>query len=230
MSSEIAEAVAPCYGSSVNIDGMKHPAIVLLCLLLAACSTPTETKKEEAPAPKKATVPNPNNTPDVYKVKFVTSKGPFVVEVHREWAPRAADRFYELVKDKYYNDARFFRVVSNFVAQFGLAATPAMTKKWDKAIDDDPVLHTNARGTITFATPAPNSRTAQVFINLRSNQTLDDQKVAAFGQVVEGMDNVEKIYTKYGEEPDQQEITLRGNAYLKSKFPLLDYIRTATIL
>lgn len=221
--------VAPDFQHSVNIDGMRHLATACLCLTLAACSTTTETKKEE-PAPKKAAVPNPNNTPEVYKVKFVTSKGQFVVEVHRDWAPRAADRFYELVKDKYYNDARFFRVVPNFVAQFGLAASPAMTKKWDKAIDDDPVLHTNARGTLTFATPAPNSRTAQVFINLRSNQTLDDQKFAAFGQVVEGMDNVEKIYSKYGEEPDQQEITLRGNAYLKSKFPLLDYIRTATIL
>lgn len=210
---------------------MRHYAIVCLCLLLASCSTQTEPKKEEAPAaPKKAAVPNPNGTPDVYKVKFVTSKGPFVVEVHRDWAPRAADRFYELVKDKYYNDARFFRVVENFVAQFGLAATPAMTKKWDKSIDDDPVLHTNGRGTLTFATPGRNSRTAQVFINLRSNQTLDDQGFAAFGQVVEGMETVEKFYGKYGELPEQSEITQRGNAYLKSKFPLLDYIRTATIL
>jgi len=208
---------------------MKPYAIALACLALAACSAP-EPKKEAAPAPVKKVVPNPNGTPEVFKVKFVTSKGPFVIEAHRDWAPRGVDRFYELVKDRYYNEARFFRVVPNFVAQWGLAATPAMTKKWDKPIDDDPVEHTNARGTVTFATPGPNSRTTQLFINLRSNQILDDQKFAAFGQVIEGMENVEKIYNKYGDTPDQQEITKRGNAYLKGAFPLLDYIKTATIL
>ena len=208
---------------------MKRHAIACLCLLLAGCST--EPKKEAAaPEPQKKTVPNPLGTPDVYKAKFVTTKGPFVIEVHRDWAPRAADRFYELIKDGYYNNAAFFRVVPNFVAQWGLAASPAITKKWDKAIDDDPVAHTNSVGTVTFATAGRNSRTTQVFINLRSNQTLDDQGFAAFGKVIEGMDNVAKIYSKYGDTPDQEEITRRGNSYLKSKFPLLDYIRTATIL
>lgn len=209
---------------------MKRHAIACLCLVFAGCSTQPEQKKEAA-APQKKSIPNPLGTPDVYKVKFVTSKGPFIVEVHRDWAPRGADRFYELVKDGYYNDARFFRVVPNFVVQWGLAANPAVTKKWDKLIDDDPVAHTNSRGTVTFATPGPNSRTAQVFINLRTNQTLDGQKFAAFGRVVEGMDDVvDKLYSKYGEKPDQQAITRRGNSYLKSAFPLLDYIKTATIL
>ena len=111
-----------------------------------------------------------------------------MIEVHREWAPLGADHFYELVKAGYYNDARFFRVVPKFVAQFGLAATPALTKQWDKSLDDDPVGHTNSRGTVAFATAGKNSRTTQVFINLRSNQVLDDRGFAAFGQVVEGMD------------------------------------------
>ena len=204
----------------------KRHAVASLCFLLAACSTPPEPKKEVT-APKPT---NPLGVPEVYKVKFVTSKGPFVVEVHREWAPRGADRFYELVQDHYYDDARFFRVIPNFVAQFGLAASPAITKKWDKSIDDDPVGHTNGLGTVTFATAGRNSRTTQVFINLRSNQSLDNQGFAAFGKVVEGMDTVEKLYSKYGDAPDQDAITRRGNSYLKSSFPLLDYIKTATIL
>src|SRR4030081_3630819 len=123
---------------------MKRYAATLACLLLAACSTQPEPKKEAA------TPPAPAGAPSVYKVQFVTNKGPFVVEVHRDWAPRGADRFYELVKAGFYNDARFFRVVPNFVVQFGLAASPAMTKQWDKTLDDDPVGHTNSRGTITF--------------------------------------------------------------------------------
>jgi peptidyl-prolyl cis-trans isomerase A (cyclophilin A) len=206
---------------------MKRYAAAIGFLLLAACSTQPEPKKEAA-APKPAAPPG---APAVYRVKFVTSKGPFVVEVHRDWAPRGADRFYELVKAGFYNDARFFRVVPNFVVQFGLAASPAVTKQWDKALDDDPVGHTNSRGTMTFATAGKNSRTTQVFVNLRSNQMLDDRGFAAFGQVVEGMDTVvDKLYSKYGEDPDQDAITSRGNSYLKSSFPRLDYIKTATIL
>ena len=209
---------------------MKRPAVACLCFLLAACSTEPEPKKEAATAETKARAANASGVPDVYKVKLVTSKGPFVIEAHREWAPRGADRFYELIQDHYYNDARFFRVIPTFVAQFGLAASPAMTKKWDKSIDDDVVGHTNGVGTVTFATAGRNSRTTQVFINLRSNQTLDDKGFAAFGKVIEGMDVVEKLYSKYGDAPDQDAITRRGNSYLKSSFPLLDYIKTATIL
>jgi peptidyl-prolyl cis-trans isomerase A (cyclophilin A) len=206
---------------------MHRAVLAIVCLALAGCSTQPEPKKE-AVAPKP---PNPLGVPDVYKVKFITSKGPFVIEVHRDWAPRGADRFFELVKAGYYNDARFFRVVPKFVAQFGLAATPAMTKEWDKTIDDDPVGHTNSRGTIAFATVGRNSRTTQVFINLYSNQTLDDKGFAAFGRVVEGMEEVvDKLYSKYGEAPEQDSITKRGNSYLKSSFPRLDFIKTAAIL
>ena len=202
-------------------------SIIVAVLLLAGCSGAPEPKKEAA-APKPART---SGAPDVYKVQFVTSKGLLVIEVHREWAPIGADHFYELVKAGYYNEARFFRVIPQFVAQFGLAATPALTKQWDKSLDDDPVGHTNSRGTVAFATAGKNSRTTQVFINLRSNQALDDRGFAAFGQVVEGMDTVvDKLYSRYGEAPDQDAITQRGNSYLKSKFPLLDYIKTATIL
>jgi len=201
--------------------------VALASLVLAGCSTAPEPKKEAA-APKPA---RRSGAPDVYRVKFVTNKGPVVIEVHREWAPLGADRFYELVKAGYYNEARFFRVVPKYVAQFGLAATPAMTKQWDKSIDDDPVGHTNSHGTIAFAKTGRNSRTTQVFINLRSNQILDDQGFAAFGQVVEGMEEVvDKLNSQYGEAPDQDAITHRGNSYLKSRFPRLDYIKTATIL
>ena len=209
-------------------DMKSPPLAVFSCLLLTACSP--EPKKETAVPEKKPAIANPNNVPGVYKVKFVTSKGPFIIEVQREWAPRGADRFYELIKENYYKDARFFRVIPNFVAQFGIASTPAMTKKWDKAIDDDPVAHTNSAGTVTFATAGRNSRTAQVFINLRSNQTLDDRGFAPFGKVVEGMDVVEKLYSKYGDNPDQEAITRQGNSYLNSKFPRLDYIRSTKLL
>jgi cyclophilin family peptidyl-prolyl cis-trans isomerase len=206
----------------------RAPAAVFLSLLLTACSP--EPKKEAAVPEKKPVIANPNGVPDIYKVKFVTTKGPFVIEVHREWAPRGADRFYELIKENYYKDAKFFRVIPNFVAQFGLASTPAMTKKWDKSIDDDPVAQTNSVGTVTFATAGRNSRTTQVFINLRSNQALDDRGFAPFGKVVEGMSVVEKLYSKYGDNPDQELITSRGNGYLNSKFPLLDSIRSAALL
>ena len=206
---------------------MFRSVVALAGLILAGCSSVPEPKKETA-APKPART---SGAPDVYKVKFVTSKGPFVIEVHREWAPLGADRFYELVKAGYYNEARFFRVVPKFVAQFGLAATPAMTKQWDKSINDDPVGHTNSRGTVAFATAGKNSRTTQVFINLRSTQILDDKGFAAFGQVVEGMEAVvDKLNSQYGEAPDQDAITQRGNSYLKSSFPHLDYVKTAAIL
>src|ERR1035438_2329634 len=183
---------------------MKRYVVALFSLALAACSTAPEPKKEGAAPPKIA--PSTTGAPDVYKVKLVTSKGPVAIEVHREWAPRGADHFYERVKAAFYDQARFFRWVPNFVVQFGLAASPAMTKKWETMIDDDPVGHTNIRGAVAFAKIGKNSRNTQVFINLRTNQTLDDQGFAAFGMVVEGMDAVQKLYGKYGEKPDQEKI------------------------
>lgn len=198
---------------------------------MAACSNSPKTDNSvEVPSPSVAAKPViPEAPAKTFKVRFATSKGPFVVEVHPDWAPVGANRFEELLKAKYYNGARFFRVVPNFVIQFGLAASPAMTKKWDKAIKDDPVKQTNRLGSLAFATMGPETRTAQVFINLRSNQSLDDKGFAPFAQIVEGMDVVEKIYAGYGELPDQEQITKRGNVYL-SRFPKLDYIKTATVL
>src|SRR6266849_2783388 len=208
---------------------MNRHVIALLCLLFVGCGTPPKKEAAETEPEKKAPA-SPVGAPELFSVKLETSKGPIVIEVHRDWAPRGADRFYELVKDGYYNDARFFRVIPNFVAQFGLAATPAMTKKWAKSIDDDPVAHTNVVGTVTFATAGRNSRDAQVFINLRSNQSLDSQGFAPFGKVSEGMPVVEKLYSKYGDAPVQEALTRRGNSYLKSSFPRLDFIKSATIL
>lgn len=207
-------------------------------LFASACSRQpsTETKTEAPPKSQaaeaessKAEPAKAARIPDIFQAKFETSKGDFIIEVHRDWAPLGAERFYELVQDGFYNNARFFRVVPNFVVQFGLAADPAMTKKWDKQIPDDPVLRTNGLGSVTFATAGPNTRTTQVFINLRSNQFLDNQGFAPFGRVIEGMEVVQRIYSGYGERPDQGEITARGNAYLTAHFPNLDYIRRATI-
>ncbi|MCL4402348.1 MAG: peptidylprolyl isomerase [Acidobacteria bacterium] len=226
----------------------KHNSLIPLTLaglvLLAACSSQPPAKQAEqeraasqppaaqqAPEAKPAAEPaKPETSPaNTYRVKLDTSAGPIVIEVRRDWAPLGAKRFEELVKSGFYNQARFFRVVPNFVVQFGLAADPGTTRKWDRKIKDDPVLQTNKLGSVTFATAGPNTRTSQIFISLRNNQFLDSQGFAPFGQVVEGLENVQKIYAGYGEQPDQEAITNRGNAYLKASFPKLDYIRKATL-
>jgi cyclophilin family peptidyl-prolyl cis-trans isomerase len=206
------------------------PAIGIL--FLAACSRSPETAKkaeERASAPVKETPAEPKEA-NTYKVRFETSKGNFVVEVHPDWAPLGAKRFQELVQAGFYDGARFFRVVPNFVVQFGLASEPRMTKKWDVAIKDDPVKRTNGLGTLAFATMGKDTRTSQVFINLRSNQTLDDRGFAPFARVIEGMNVVESLYSGYGERPEQDAITRNGNAYLEKNFPKLDYIKFAKVL
>lgn len=174
---------------------------------------------------------HPAPAPATFRVLFTTSKGPFTVDVHRDWAPHGADRFYELVKDGFYNRNRFFRIVPNFIVQWGIAGDPAVQAKWrDKAIPDDPVMQSNKTGTITFAkTSEPNSRTTQLFINLKDNPGLDTMGFAPFGQVISGLNVVESLYAGYGEMPDQNQIQTQGNAYLQSQFPMLDYIETATI-
>jgi peptidyl-prolyl cis-trans isomerase A (cyclophilin A) len=180
--------------------------------------------KLQNPAELKATAP------DTYKVKFDTSAGVFVVEVHRASAPKGADRFYNLVKNGFYDECRFFRVVPGFMVQFGINGNPAIQQHWVNAnIPDDPVKGTNKRGTISFATRGPNTRTTQVFINFGDNGGLDRQGFAPFGEVVSGMDVVDKINAQYRERPNQGEIQSNGNAYLNKAFPKLDYIKTATI-
>jgi len=169
--------------------------------------------------------------PASYKVNLDTSKGLIVIDVHRDWAPIAADRFYNLVKNGFYDDARFFRVVPNFMVQFGMNADPAVTKVWSGVpMKDEPTKQGNKKGYVTFArTSAPNSRGTQLFINYKDNNFLDAQGFAAFGEVSKGMDIAESITSQYGEKPNQGEITSSGNAYLTKEFPKLDFIKTATI-
>jgi peptidyl-prolyl cis-trans isomerase A (cyclophilin A) len=174
--------------------------------------------------------------PEVYEVKFATTKGDFVIRVTREWAPQGADRFYNLVLSHFYDEASFFRVLPGFVVQFGLNANPQISRVWQTAnFKDDPVKQSNRPGFITFATAGPNTRTTQVFINLGNNAQLDSMGFAAFGEVTEGMDVVRQLYSGYGEGapsgrgPDQGSVSSQGKAYLDKDFPKLDSIKTATI-
>jgi peptidyl-prolyl cis-trans isomerase A (cyclophilin A) len=169
--------------------------------------------------------------PAVYNARFDTTAGVFVVQVHREWAPKGADRFYNLVKYGYYDDTRFFRVLPGFMVQFGINGDPSIQSAWvDANITDEPVKESNKRGYITFAKAAmPDTRTTQVFINFADNSRLDAMGFAPFGTVISGMEIVDKINAEYRQNPDQGRIQSHGNAYLTQAFPRLDYIRKATI-
>jgi cyclophilin family peptidyl-prolyl cis-trans isomerase len=196
--------------------------IIPILLILAACSS----KQTPAPAPTKA-----GPAPAEFKVKFDTSKGAFIVEIHRDWAPHGADRVYELVVNKFYDDARFFRVVRNFVVQWGIHKDPDIEALWRQLqIVDDRVTQSNLRGFVTFATAGPNTRTTQVFVNLRNNSQLDGQGFAPFGKVTDGMDVVDRMYGSYGEQVPQGMIERQGNQYLETNWPQLDYIRTARVV
>jgi len=175
--------------------------------------------------------------PETFKVQFNTTKGKFTVAVTRSLAPNGADRFYNLVRSGYFTDVAFFRVIPGFMCQFGIHGDPSVSAKWrEAAIPDDPVKGSNTRGTITFATAGPNTRTSQLFINFGDNTGLDAQGFAPFGKVIEGMSVVDKINGEYGEGapsgngPDQGRIQMEGNAYLKKNFPDLDYIKSATMV
>ena len=175
--------------------------------------------------------------PDSYKVQFDTTKGKFTVEVTRSLAPNGADRFYNLARSGYFKDIALFRVIKGFMCQFGIHGDPSIAAKWRQAnMPDDPVKGSNTRGTITFATAGPNTRTTQLFINYADNQRLDSMGFSPFGKVVEGMDVVDKINGEYGEGaprgrgPDQGRVQMEGNAYLKKNFPNLDYIKSATLV
>ena len=223
---------------------MKTLMITLLAcgIALAQTRTAEPAGKGGAPAAKKAApaAAAPDllkpatlkaRAPEVYKAKFTTTKGDVIIQVNRAWAPLGADRFYNLVKNGFYKDAAFFRVLPRFVAQFGIPARPEVAAAWDHAyILDDRVTQSNKRGTLTFATAGPNTRTTQIFINFSDNAALDGQGFAAFGQVIEGMDLVDKFFTGYGESPDQGRITAFGKAYLDKSFPNLDRILTAMIM
>ncbi len=172
-----------------------------------------------------ATVPQTGT----FVVKVESSTGDYKIEVHREWAPIGAERFYQLVKDGFYDDCRYFRVMPDFMVQFGISGDPAVQSKWDLPLKDDAVNEHNRKGYVTFATSGPNSRTTQVFVNFVDNFSLDGQGFAPFGKVIEGMSNVESINSKYRESPNQGRITAEGNAYLKKTFPDLDYVKKMTL-
>jgi peptidyl-prolyl cis-trans isomerase A (cyclophilin A) len=212
----------------------------------AKADTKTESKSDTKAEPEPP-VGNPalldptlakDKAPDKYKAKFETTEGEFVIEVHRAWAPEGADRFYNLVKSGYYDDVAFFRAVEGFMVQFGIHGNPRVNGVWRNArFKDDPVKESNKKGYVTFAkSNAPNSRTTQVFINFGDNATLDKMGFAPFGKVVEGMDVVNKLHTGYGDGPpsgrgpNQQALQSQGNAYLKERFPELDYVKKASVV
>lgn len=215
-----------------------------------ATPPPSETKAEATPeakaAPAKAEPPHNytkellapgklnEKAPPNYKVKFDTTRGAFTVTVTRASAPLGADRFYNLVKHHFYDNAAFFRVVANFVVQFGISPNPAVSAAWKHTdIKDDPVVQSNKRGAIVFATAGPNTRTTQVFINLKDNVRLDGMGFAPFGTVDgNGMNVVEMMYEGYGDDagPDQGQLETQGDPYLKKGWPKLDYIKSATLV
>ena len=204
-------------------------SLLMAVCLLAGCSG--DPKLADAPVPTAPALSNAAPAGPGVKVKFETTKGDFVVEVYPAWAPLGAERFLDLVRQGFYDGCKFFRVVPNFVVQFGINGDPAVQSKWrDAMINDEPVQQTNAKGTITFAKGGPNSRTSQLFVNLKANQQLDEMGFPPFGRVLSGMDVVEKINAEYGEQPNQGAIQTEGNAYLEQAFPRLDGIIRATIL
>lgn len=216
-------------------------------VVLAALAMPVLAMAQGGVDLSKAKLRNPaglnEKAPDTYKAKFDTSQGPITIEVHRSWAPLGADRFYNLVKNGYYDDTRFFRVLSGFMAQVGINGTPSLQSLWREAkIQDDPVKQSNKRGFVTFATAGANTRTTQFFINFGDNSSLDKPGAcgpncafAPIGQVTAGMEVVDKLYSGYGDGaprgkgPEQGRIQSEGNAYLVKDFPKLDYIKKATI-
>jgi peptidyl-prolyl cis-trans isomerase A (cyclophilin A) len=209
--------------------------LTLVATLVLAVSSVAAFGQSTAASKTNAALKNPaalkEKAPETFKAKFVTTKGPFVVEVKRAWSPNGADRFYNLVKNGYFERVKFFRVVPNFVVQFGIHPDPAISAKWREAnIPDDKVVQSNKKGFLTFATAGPNTRTTQLFISLADNERLDSMGFSAFGHVIQGMDVVEKLYSGYGEQPDQRSIQEQGNAYLDKEWPKLDAITKATIV
>ena len=214
------------------------PAAALFAAVVATIGAGT-SPAPAVPHPKLMNPAELNETaPESYHARFTTSKGDFVIEVTRAWAPHGADRFYNLVKNGYYDDGRFFRVVYGFMVQFGINGDPALNAVWrDARIPDDLGQQSNKRGFVTFATAGTNTRTTQVFINtVDRNTNLDDKGFVPFGKVIEGMQVVDKLFSGYGEAapqghgPDQNRLQNEGNAYLARFFPKLDYIKTATIV
>ncbi len=202
-----------------------------------APKAPAATPDLELPADANPAMLDPSlatkSAPDTYKVKVITSEGSFVIEVHKDWAPNGADRFYNLVDIGYYADTRFFRAIDGFMVQWGISGYPKVNDAWrDAKIDDDEVKQKNTRGMVTFATAGKNTRTTQLFINYKDNTNLDPMGFSPFGTVIEGMDVVDKLYKGYGEGaprgrgPNQAKVQKHGNAYLDADFPKLSKIES----
>jgi peptidyl-prolyl cis-trans isomerase A (cyclophilin A) len=196
----------------------------LLLSLAAGCSSAQALTTPENVLAKPEIQTQPD---DVFLVDLKTSQGPVVIEVHPDWAPLGAKRFKELVEAEFFDECRFFRIVPDFVVQFGMNGDPLVNARWkDRKFRDDPVIQSNKAGYVTFATSGTNSRTTQLFINLKHNDALDRMGFAPFGKVVEGMEIVRRLESKYGEEPDQGMVSTKGNDYLKAYYPDLDYVET----
>jgi homoserine O-acetyltransferase len=231
-------------------------AVVLGVLGLAACGAddtawrgeePGEAEREQvgqSPSVLREALRNPDApswqeaAPDLFQVRFETSEGDFEVEVHRDWAPLGADRFYNLVRHGYFDDSRFFRVVEGFIAQFGIPGDPAVTTAWTgRTLTDDPVVASNIRGRLAYAMTGPDTRHTQIYINLVDNVRLDSTGFAPFAEVTSGMDVVDRLYSGYGENAgggvrrgNQRRMLTEGNAHLDADFPQLDRIVRARIL
>jgi peptidyl-prolyl cis-trans isomerase A (cyclophilin A) len=223
------------------MNHLRHASALLG--LIALQLIPIACKDKTPPPPPGAGVPTPPSppldaaSPESFRVKFVTTKGDFTVEVTRAWAPKGADRFYRLVTEGYFKDIRFFRVLPGFMAQFGASGNPELNARMASLqIPDDPVTQSNKRGMVTFAMAGPNTRSNQFFINYGDNARLDSQGFPPFGKVVDGMKAVDAMYGGYGEGapnglgPGQDSIAAKGNEYLRRAFPKLDYIKSAMIV
>jgi peptidyl-prolyl cis-trans isomerase A (cyclophilin A) len=212
--------------------------IMFVCGASFAQTKSTTAAKSTTPAKAAAPVRNlldPSTlkaiAPPVYKVKFSTTQGDILIQVTRAWAPLGADRFYNLVRAKFYDGCAFFRVKAGFMAQFGISPDPKVTAAWNGTnLRDDPVKESNKRGFLTFATAGPNTRTTQLFISTGDNSFLDPQGFAPFGEVIEGMDVVDKFYDGYGLSPDSGSIQQLGRPWVVKNMPKVDSIKTAVIV
>lgn len=209
---------------------------VLLAVSAAAALAACQPRTSSLLNPNPAELAQP--APDSFRVAFETSKGRFIVQAYRAWAPIGVDRFYFLANNEFYDGVRFFRVLPNFVVQFGIHGDPKVSAAWkDRTIKDDPpLLQSNQAGFLTYATGGPNTRTTQLFINKRDNSRLDSLGFAPIGKVIDGMHVVEQLYAGYGEGgprgggPDQERMRVQGNGYLDRQFPRLDSIVHARVI
>lgn len=209
--------------------GISMTLLIVLALTIFGCSpAPKEKTAEVAPPPVEE--PEPEPAPDVYRAKFTSTKGDFVIEVTRKWAPMAADRFYTLLKENYYAGCPVYRVRPGFVVQWGISNSPGKTSKWNQEyMEDEPRTQSNLRGTVAFASSGPDSRTMQIFVNMGNNTPLNAQGFVPFGRVLSGMDSLAKMMS-YGDQIDQSRLMREGGSYVEMFFPKMDRIEKAEIL